>query len=393
MTAFGNPSRIERLRARMDAAGIDVIVSFKPENSFYLTGFNPIIYSHPVIAILPRTGAPSILVHALRDDHARASSFVSDIRLYGAWSTKVTMGLHWQAALASLLAEAGLASSVIGIEEEFVPLSRYRELEGLLPKATFKDVSGLIMTTRLVKDADEIANARAAARIADVGMDAAIAEVRAGGSERDISLASMAAMNRFWADTFPDKEVCDFGSLEGGAQNGLATWALAGDRMFMNCDNPTPRKPVAGECVSIFIWTIIDGIHAENERTVMVGEQPAENLRAIRSILEIRAELEPLMKPGTPISALFAATKAGLEARGYGKYLPGRIGHGIGLGAHEHPSLDAKTDIPLEPGMIFTLEPNLRMPGIAATQFSDTILITPDGCEFLTQSVGGELIA
>lgn len=393
MTAFGNPSRIERLRTRMDAAGIDVIVSFKPENSFYLTGFNPIIYSHPVIAILPRTGAPSILVHALRDDHARASSFVQDIRLYGAWSTKVTMGLHWQAALAGLLAEAGLADKVIGIEEEFVPLSRYRELEGLLPQARFKDVSGLIMTTRLVKDADEIANARAAARIADVGMDAALVAVRAGGSERDISLASMAAMNRYWADAYPDKEVCDFGSLEGGAQNGLATWALAGERMFMNCDNPTLRKPVAGECVSIFIWTIIDGIHAENERTVMVGPQPEDNLRAIRSILEIRAELQPLMKPGTPISALFAATKAGLEARGYGKYLPGRIGHGIGLGAHEHPSLDAKTDIPLEPGMIFTLEPNLRMPGIAATQFSDTILITPDGCEFLTQSVGGELIA
>lgn len=393
MTAFGNPSRIERLRTRMAQAGIDLIVSFKPENSFYLTGFNPIIYSHPVIALLPREGEAQVLLHALRDDHARASSFVRDIRLYGAWSTKVTMGLHWQAALQSLVTEAGFANAVIGIEEDFLPVSRHRELQGLFPGASFKDVSGLIMSTRLVKDADEIENCRAAARIADVGMDAAVGAVRAGGSERDIALASMAAMNRFWADTFPDKEVCDFGSLEGGAQNGLWTWALAGERMFMNCDNPTQRRPAPGECVSIFIWTIINGIHAENERTVMVGEVPEANRRALTSILEIREELFPLLKPGTPISALFAGTKAGLEARGYGKYLPGRIGHGIGLGAHEHPSLDARTDIPLEPGMIFTLEPNLRMPGIGATQISDTVLITPDGCEFLTQSVGGLITA
>ncbi|AOO79114.1 M24 family metallopeptidase [Bosea vaviloviae] len=378
--------RTDRLRQRMRAAGLDVILAFKPESSFYLTGFNPIIYSHPVIAILPAQGKPSMLIHALRDDHARASTFIEDIRLYGAWSTKVTMGPNWLDALKTMLEEAGLAKAVIGVEEDFLPVTRARQLAELLPDASFRDASEMIMTTRLVKDADEIANARDAARIADTGMIAAVEAVRQGGSERDVSLAAMAAMNRFWADNFPDKEVCDFGSLEGGAQNGLWAWALAGDRMFMNCDNPTNRKPEAGEAISILIWTIVNGIHAENERTVAVGALNDERRRALDSIIEIRNEVATLLKPGTPISALFDATKAGLEARGYGKYLPGRIGHGIGLGAHEHPSLDAKTDILLEPGMILTLEPNLRIPGIAATQLSDTVLITEGGCEFLTRA-------
>ncbi|SFI49645.1 Xaa-Pro dipeptidase [Bosea sp. OK403] len=378
--------RTERLRQRMHAAGLDVILAFKPESSFYLTGFNPIIYSHPVIAILPAQGKSSMLIHALRDDHARASTFIEDIRLYGAWSTKVTMGPNWLDALKTMLEEAGLAKAVIGVEEDFLPVARARQLAELLPGASFRDASEMIMTTRLVKDADEIANARDAARIADTGMIAAVEAVRQGGSERDVSLAAMAAMNRFWADNFPDKEVCDFGSLEGGAQNGLWAWALAGDRMFMNCDNPTNRKPEAGEAISILIWTIVNGIHAENERTVAVGALNDERRRALDSIIEIRNEVAALLKPGTPISALFDATKAGLEARGYGKYLPGRIGHGIGLGAHEHPSLDAKTGILLEPGMILTLEPNLRIPGIAATQLSDTVLITEGGCEFLTRA-------
>jgi Xaa-Pro dipeptidase len=161
--------------------------------------------------------------------------------------------------------------------------------------------------------------------------------------------------------------------------------------MFMNCDNPTNRKPVAGEMVSIFIWSNINGVHAENERTVTLGDIDAEKRRALDSIMEIRQEVAAIMKPGTPISALFDATRKGLEERGYGRYLPGRIGHGIGLGAHEHPSLDAKTSLPLEPGMIFSLEPNLRMPGIGATQISDTVLITADGCEFLTREPGVDL--
>src|SRR6266567_1593931 len=388
-----NASRIERLRRRMREAGIDVLLSFKPENSFYLTGFNPIIYSHPVIAILPLEGEPSMLVHALRDDHARASTFVKDIRLYGAWSTKVTMGPSWLEALRRILEESGFAAGVVGLEEDFISVSRQRELQELLPRAGFRDVSHLVMATRFVKDADEIENCRAAARIADTGMVAAVDAVRQGGNEREISIASMAAMNRLWTDAYPDKEVCDFGSLEGGVQNGLWTWALAGDRMFMNCDNPKTRKPAPGETVSILIWTIINGIHAENERTVAIGAVSEEKKRAIDSIIAIRQDVAALMKPGTVISELFAATKSGLEARHYGRYLPGRIGHGIGLGAHEHPSLDAKTAIVLEPGMIMTLEPNLRIPGIAATQMSDTVLITPQGCEFLTQSPGGFLQA
>jgi Xaa-Pro dipeptidase len=384
---------VERLRSAMIAQGIDAILAFKPENSFYICGFNPIIYSHPVVALLARDGADGLLVHALRDDHAKASTDIADVRLYGAWSTKVTMGPNWLDALAVMLAERGLDRARIGLELDFLPVTRFRQIEAKLPGATFVNVSDLVMTARVVKDTGEIADARAAARIADVGMDAAIAELRRGGSERDISLASMAAMDRFWADNFPDKEVSDFGSLEGGVQNGLCTWALSGERMFMNCDNPTNRKPAPGETVSILIWTVLNGMHGENERTVMVGEVSAERRRALEAILEIRAEVAAIARPGYRLCDLFEATKTGLEARGYGRYIPGRIGHGIGLGAHEHPSIDAATRIPLEPGMILTLEPNIRIPGEVATQISDTILVTEGECEFLTRSTGGLLQA
>jgi Xaa-Pro dipeptidase len=385
------PPRVDRLRAGMAEQGIDVIVSFKPENSFYFSGFNPIIYSHPVIAILTQDHDPIMLVHALRDDHGRASAWVSDIRLYGAWSTKVTMGPNWLDALATILSELGVAGKTVGLEEEFVSVHRYNQLKKALPEATFTDVSHLIDHCRLIKDPDEIANARIAAKIADLGMDTAIAALAAGGTERDVCVASMHEMNKFWAANYPDVEVCDFGSLEGGVQNGLWTWALSGPRMFYNCDNPTQRKPQRGETVSVLIWTNANGIHAENERTIAMGPLPDANRRALEAILEIREEVDAIIRPGTPYKELFEKTREGLKARGYGANIPGRIGHGIGLGAHEHSSLDAASPLVLEPGMIFTFEPNIRVPGICATQISDTVLITETGREYLTRSTGGYL--
>jgi Xaa-Pro dipeptidase len=385
------PPRIQRLRNLMEKQGLDAIVSFKPENSFYMTGFNPIIYSHPLIAILVQGQDPILLVHALRDDHSRASALTRDIRLYGRWSTKVTMGAHWEAALASILADLGVADGAIGIEEDFISVGRFNQLISILPEARFGNASPLINTSRLVKDPDEIANSRVAGKIADIGMNSAIDALAAGGTERDIALAGMQAMNREWADNYPDVEVCDFGSLEGGVQNGLWTWALSGPRMFYNCDNPTQRKPQQGELVSVLIWSIANGMHAENERTVAVGEVSDENRRALQAVLEIREEVDAMLKPGTRYCDLFEGARRGLEARGYGDYIPGRIGHGIGLGAHEQASLDATTEYVLEPGTILAFEPNIRVPGISATQISDTVLITESGREYITRSVGGYL--
>lgn len=383
------PHRVRRVQAEMARRDVDATIVFKPENSFLLTGFNPIIYSHPVIAIVPRGGDPVMLVHALRDDHGRASAFISDIRLYGAWSTKVTMGPNWLDALVSILHELGVAAGRLAIEEEFIPLDRFRKISARLAGATFVDASQFIDDVRLIKDPDQIEMARIAARIADAGMDEAVSRIAEGASERDVSIQSMHTMNGFWTATFPDVEVADFGTLEGGVQNGLWAWTLVGDRMFFNCDNPTTRRPQRGEPVAVFIWTNADGIHAENERTVAFGPLPEANRRAIDTILEIRETLIPMLKPGTRYADLFLTTKVGLEKAGYPQNLPGRIGHGIGLGAHEHSSLDAKSNLVIEPGMVFTLEPNLRVPGVCATQISDTILVTETGCEFLTRSRGG----
>lgn len=382
--------RIARLQTAMAAQGIDALVSFKPEHTFYMSGFNPILYSHPVVAILPANGKPVLLVHALRDAHGRDEGFVEDIRAYGVWSTTKTIGLTWQEGLAVILDELNLAGARIGLEADATPVTRWKAMESLTKGGELVDSSALIDRCRLIKDPDEIEHARIAASLADRGMDAAIAALAAGGTERDGATASVMAMNEYWSRDLPGIEVADFGTLEGGAPNGLWTWVLSGERMFRNCDNPIIRKPEQGETVAIFIWAVANGIHAENERTIGIGKLSEERRRALDTILAIREEIAPVMKPGEPLAELYNITRRGLTEAGYGANIPGRIGHTIGIGAHEHFSLDGKTDVILEPGMLFTLEPNLRIfdKGVA-TQISDTVLITETGHEFLTRSRGG----
>jgi Xaa-Pro dipeptidase len=212
----------------------------------------------------------------------------------------------------------------------------------------------LINQCRSIKNKDEITNARTASKIADIGMRVAITRLAAGDSEQDASITSMREMNAFWVAKYPDVKVCTFGSLEGGQHDGLEAWVLSGSRKFLNCDAPTARKPETGETISVFVWTVANGMRAELERTVRVGTVAAVEREAIEAICEIREEVEKLIKPGTPTNTLYEVARRGLEARGYGDYLPGRIGHAIGL------------------------------PGVCATQFSDMVLITTDGHEYLT---------
>jgi Xaa-Pro dipeptidase len=199
-----------------------------------------------------------------------------------------------------------------------------------------------------------------------------------------VAIRAQAAMNELWLRDYPDIEVCDFGSLEGGAQNGLWCWCLTGERVLINTDNPSVRKPKTGEIAVIFIWANCNGVHAENERAVAIGKLPAERKAAYDAVLELRAQVEPWMRPGVRCADLYDKAKQEYIRLGYERYLPGRIGHGLGLGAHEHPSLDARSTITLEPGMLITFEPNLRIPEWGGLQHSDSVLITADGNEFLT---------
>ncbi|THC92788.1 hypothetical protein EYZ11_007749 [Aspergillus tanneri] len=348
-------TRVARLRSQMEMHGIEAAVCTKPE------------------------------MFVIRGEHAQASAWTSSIRLFGSWSNIKTTAATWQEALGIILNELGVTRKRIGVEHGSISVTQYREIAETAPEADLVNISPCIDLCRQIKDVDEVDNARVAARIADVGMEAAVAALRQkGATERDVAIASMQAMNEYWATNYPEVEIADFGSPEGGNHNGLTTWVLSGPRKSYACDNPTPRAPKPGETVSVFIWTVSNGIHAELERTVCIGPASLTEKAAIKSVLEIREEIEAHLRPGIPVKALYETARNGYISRGYSQCLPGRIGHSIGLGSHESVSINGSSDLILTAGMVLTLEPHIHIFGVCGTQFSDTLLITEAGFEYLT---------
>jgi len=381
-------ARIHRIQQALRHDGFDALVATKPQTFFYLSDFNPIIFSHPTIVVLPIDRPPTLLVWAVRDDHARSEAMAKDIRLFGRWSEKPYLALDPYEALQKLLGELALTQKVLGIEEDHLSAKVLGQLHTLLPKATLRDASSIVDHARYVKDREEIARMRRAGKLADAGMNAAVEGIRERRTEIEIAMSAEIAMRMLLMKEYPDQESAGFAGNEGAIWSGLWCWVPSGPRLAINADTPKRRRVQDGDLVLPQIWAIADGYTAENERTVGVGNIPAHERRAFDAIIGAREAAFKAVHPGATCADVYEAAAAEMRRTGYEKHLPGRIGHSIGLGPHEHLSLGPEDHVKLEEGMAITIEPGI----LGSVRHSDTIAVTATGYELLTNTPNGVLL-
>lgn len=389
-TLLDTQQNLRRLQSLLRAEGLAGAILHKPQHVFYLSSFNPIIQSHPMLLVAPAEGDASLIIHSIRENHARAEASALDIRLYGAWGGSVSLAATPVEALKVVLEEKGLLAARLGLEFDHLPVALYEKIRRALPRAELLDAGRALLEARGQKSAPEIDLIRKAAGLADRGMEAALEAMRERGTEVEVSRRAEVAMREFWAREMPEVEVVDFGGSEGGIFSALWCYCLSGPRMNLYCDSSKPRPIRAGDLAMAVVWTACHGYHAEIERTVGVEPLSEEQRRAFKTVLRARAEAQEKLRPGITCAEVYDAAARVFAEGGYP--LPGRIGHGIGLGAHEPPSLGPKEDLPLEPGMVLSFEPAIRIGEEGGVQHSDTVLITEGEPEFLTHTEGGMLI-
>lgn len=375
---------MERLRAALDEEGIDVLLCFKQENSFYLTEFNPGTYSHHTIGILTKNSAvPALLASTLRKAKANLVEGSVEVFTYGTWWGVGGVAETWQDALVAVVkGKVALNGLKIGIDQELEGRDR-DELEKLFPGAKLINASALIQTSRNTKDEDELQYGDIAGKLCEAAMAAmgdALLNDDEPNEQKTVRAALVAVFDVFMAK-YPHVKLMGFGSREGANLINVNPWVLAGDRRFLQFDGPEPDL-IQNKAVAAAIWVSVNGRHAELEHTFCIGKVSKAQTRALDVVQRVTDELLAMVKPGVAIAALAAHSEKRLTEFGYAS--AGRIGHGIGIGAHEDMSINKSNATVLAPGMVITVEPNVKVPAEkVATQESVTIRVTHDGYRFV----------
>lgn len=230
---------------------------------------------------------------------------------------------------------------------------------------SLKDVLGDL---RSVKEPAEIEALTAAASLHAEAFNEVAGVIRPGAVERDLALALEFALKRRGA------EEKSFDFIVASGPRGALPHGIASD-----------RRIGAGELVTIDFGCRLNGYHADETVTVAVGEPP-DRLRVVfDTVLHAHDLALAAVAPGVPLVDLDRIARDRIASSGFGEYFGHGLGHGIGLEVHEAPVLSTRSKAVARPGMVFTIEPGVYLPGLGGVRIEDMVLVTESGAEVLTR--------
>src|SRR5690606_7433364 len=272
----------------------------------------------------------------------------------------------WQLIQRSL-AKRNVTVSTLALEKEHLNVERFEQLQRLFPSATFVSAEDKLNTLRMIKDEKEISILQEAAKLADYAVEVGVEAIAEGKSELDI-IATL---------EFELKK-------KGVRQMSFDTMVLTGLKTAAPHGKPGLETIKKGDFVLFDLGVIVDGYCSDITRAVAFGDISENQRQVYDTVLKAQLASIQACKPGTRVADIDIAARSIISDAGYGEYFTHRIGHGLGIDVHEFPSMNETNDMPLQKGMVFTIEPGIYVPEIGGVRIEDDMLITADGAQTLT---------
>ena len=365
ITTEEHRARIARAQALLRETGLDALVLASGSSLTYFTGAVWGESERLFGAVLTRDGDPAWVTPAFERERALEQVRIgTDVR---AWQEDESV----YALVASILRDRGAASGRVGIEET-MPFVFADGIAKAAPAARIESGTPVTAGCRMIKDAHEIALMRRANEITMAAHRAVFASLREGMTQGEASRLCAEAHRRL--------------GISGGA-----LVLFGADAAFPHgTTRPQPLK--RGEVVLIDGGGRLFGYASDITRTAVFGAPPTERQRTVWDVVR-RAQQAAFLaaRPGVEAQAVDAAARKVVADAGFGpgyKYFTHRVGHGIGMDGHEWTYLVRGNTTKLRPGMCFSDEPGIYIPGELGVRHEDIIFVTETGAENMTKWTG-----
>ncbi|HLQ62528.1 MAG TPA: Xaa-Pro peptidase family protein [Candidatus Acidoferrales bacterium] len=348
--------RLDRVQAWLDAERVPAAYLTDPVSIGYLTGF----LTHPgerLMALVLRSSGGVLVVPALERESAEARVAGLPVMAWQDGSDPFTK-----------VAEALGQVPLLAVEKSHLSLAAAERLRDRVGAIRLVDAGPELRRQRAVKSAGELDALGRAAALTDRVWEEAGGRLRGGQGE----LEAAALVDGLVAGA--------------GGKLSFETIVQSGPNGALPHLRPTSRRLQAGDLVLVDFGASLDGYKGDLTRMAVVGEPTSRQLELHQLVLAAHDAALAAVRPGVTAGAVDAAARQVIQAAGLGDRFIHRIGHGLGLEAHEHPSLDPGSDTVLEAGMVVTIEPGVYLPGWGGIRIEDDVVVEAGGARLLTQA-------
>ncbi len=368
-------NRLFKLRKVMLNQGIEMTILTSMHNVAYYTGFIYCSFGRPYGCVVTQEKIVTISANIDASQPWRRSH--CDNIIYTDWKKD-----NFLKAIVSIIGRND-PPKTIGIENDHVTLDIKDKLNSIFSDAIFKNVANHLMTLRMIKSDEEIDIIKNGARIADLGAEEIVKNIKPGQTEIEIAIKGRDKMEREIAKTYPEAEYMD-----------TWVWFQSG----INTDgahNPkTNRALKKGDILSLNTFPMISGYYTALERTLFVEEVDDSSLKAWEANVKVHKRGLELIKPGIKCSEICEELNDLYAQLGYLQYRTFGYGHSFGMLSHfygREAGLELREDIDtvLEKNMVISMEPMIMIPegkpGAGGYREHDILVIKENSTENITR--------
>ena len=367
--------RLIKLRSIMDKDNLDMIILTSMHNIAYYSGFIYCSFGRPYGCIITEKKIVTISANIDASQPWRRSHCENII--YTDWKKD-----NFLKAITSIIDENEIPKN-IGIENDHITLEMNEKIQSIFSASALTDISKKLMKLRMIKSKEEIEIIKNGARIADIGGEEIVKNIKEGATELEIAITGRDKMEKEIAKTYPDAEYMD-----------TWVWFQSG----INTDgahNPkTNRKLVNGDILSLNTFPMISGYYTALERTLFLDNVNDESLKAWEANVKVHKRGLELIKPGVKCSDICNELNELFAELGYLQYRTFGYGHSFGVLSHfygREAGLELREDIDtvLEENMVISMEPMILIPeenpGAGGYREHDILVIGKDRSENITK--------